>query len=274
MQKEEYQVLYDVESKYWWFLGRKKVAFEMLDRHLQKEKFFEKSLEKGLKKSLDKENFLILDAGCGTGKNLEYLQKYGQTYGLDFCNDALNFCQLRGLNNLSKGEIEHLPYEDNTFDLVTCFGVLYHQGIKDDYAAIKELQRVCKPGGYVLITTPAGKFLTNKYLLSQHDISQHTARRHSKTELQGLLKKSGLDVVEITYFNTFLMPAVVLMRVLQKFTRLFFGQKNNLKSDLQLPLPFINRSLLSVLNLEGKLIKSFSLPFGLTLVTLARKGNN
>ena len=90
--------------------------------------------------------------------------------------------------------------------MVTCFGVLYHEGIKSDLKAIKELSRVCKPNGYVVITTPAGKFLASKLFLSGHDKSQHTGRRHNKNELKRLLKLSGLKPKKTTHMNMFLMP--------------------------------------------------------------------
>jgi len=262
MLKEEYEVLYNLEEKYWWFLGRKKVAFAMLERNLSPQQ------------NSPQQNFTILDAGCGTGKNMEYLQKYGKVHGLDFSEEALQFCRKRGLKNLMQGEIEHLPYEDNTFDLVTCFGVLYHQGIKDDFKAIQELQRVCKPGGFVLITTPAGEFLTSRFFLSQHDKNQHTARRHSKSKLKRLLTESGLKVREISYMNMFLMPFIVCVRLMKNFFGALFFREKEFKSELQIPPRFINTSLLSLLQFENKLVKKCSLPFGLTLVSLSQKPEN
>ena len=59
MRNEEYEVLYNLEEKYWWFLGRTKISFNMIKRHLKNPK-----------------NLKILDAGCGTGKNIEYLKRY------------------------------------------------------------------------------------------------------------------------------------------------------------------------------------------------------
>ena len=126
MRPEEYQVNYKLEGKYWRFLGRTKIAFSMLNRYIK-----------------NKKKLKILDAGCGTGKNIEYLQKYGQVHGLDFSLDALEFCKKRGLMNLFKGEVENLQFKDNSFDVVTCFGVLYHEGIYDDQRAVNELTRVC-----------------------------------------------------------------------------------------------------------------------------------
>ncbi len=255
MIKEEYQILYNLEGKYWWFLGQARTAFDMLRRHLK-----------------NKQNILILDAGCGTGKNLEYLQRYGPAQGLDFSEEALKFCRQRGLKSLKRGEIENLPYPDDTFELVTCFGVLYHRGIKDDFQAIKELQRVCRPGGYVLINTPAGEFLTSPLFASQHDRQQHTARRHSKAGLRCLMKKAGLEVVEISYMNMFLMPGVVLVRLLKNLSQnILPSRRESFQSELQMPSPAVNRFLLSVLLFENRLIKRFSLPFGLTVVGLGRK---
>ena len=151
---------------------------------------------------------------------------------------------------------------------MTCFGVLYHKGIKDDFMAIKELVRVCKPGGYVLITTPAGEFLMNPMLYSKHDKSQHTGRRHSRKRLQRLMKRSGLSVREVNYMNMFLMPLIIAVRIWKNW----FGSsefKPQFKSELQMPSKFVNKNLLRVLLFENKLVKW--LPFGLTVVGIGRK---
>lgn len=258
MIKEEYKVLYNLEGEYWWFLGRTKIAFSVLKRHLK-----DRNPKAG--------NLKILDAGCGTGKNIEYLQKYGAVYGADISQEALQFCRKRSLKNVIKSNIENLPYKDNTFDLVTCFGVLYHKGVGDDLKAIQELQRVCKPNGFVLITTPAGEFLTRKLFVSQHDKSQFTGRRHSRKGLVKLLRKSGLRPIETTHMNTILMPAVVIVRVAKNVKNFFFGQSRKFKSELQMPSKFVNRLLLNILLFENRLIRKMSLPFGLTLVSLSKK---
>ena len=249
MQAEEYKINYTLEGKYWWFLGRTKIAFSMLNRHLEKN------------------NLKILDAGCGTGKNIEYLQKYGEVHGLDYSNEALQFCHKRGLTHLYRGEIEDLPFEDNSFDLVTCFGVLYHQGIKNDQKAVDELARVCKPGGIVLITTPAGEFLNNKFFYGQHDVSQNQARRHSKTGLTKLQANAQLKIQEISYINMFLMPGVVLTKLIGKI----LPKKNSFQSNIQLPPKFVNKFLYSFMDVENKIINKISLPFGMTLVSVAKK---
>tara|TARA_Y100000310_G_scaffold345402_1_gene464549 strand:+ start:55938 stop:56696 length:759 start_codon:yes stop_codon:yes gene_type:complete len=249
MQTEEYKINYQLEGKHWWFLGRTNIAFSMLKRHLP-----------------IKNNMRILDAGCGTGKNIEYLQKFGEVHGVDYSNEALQFCHKRGLTHLYRGEIEQLPFEANSFDLVTCFGVLYHEGIKDDQKAIKELSRVCKPGGYLLITTPAGEFLNKKPFYGAHDKSQRQARRHSKTKLVKMQTEIGLQVQEISYMNMFLMPAIAIVKVLSNIL-----PQKEFKSDVKQPHKSINKYLFSILNFENKIIKNHALPFGMTLISIAKK---
>ena len=48
-------------------------------------------------------------------------------HGIDFFEEAITFCHKRGLENIKQGSIEFLHYQNNTFDIVTCFGVLYHK---------------------------------------------------------------------------------------------------------------------------------------------------
>jgi len=131
MQDIEYQKMYQLEANHWWFVSKRKFIKTVL-----KEKKFSK----------------ILDIGCGTGKNIEMLSRYGQAWGLDNSKIALSFCRQRGLTNLKLGLAEKLPFKSNNFDLVTIFDVLYHQGIKNDLEVLKEIHRVLRSDGQLIIT--------------------------------------------------------------------------------------------------------------------------
>lgn len=117
----------------------------------------EPTLEKGSK---------ILEAGCGTGQTLSPLSGEHETYGLDISGAALhlaqNHCKFPVL-----GSIFHLPFCDNTFDLVYNSGVIEHFRDPENIRAIQEMARVTKPSGRVIIIVPntlclwykAGKFI-------------------------------------------------------------------------------------------------------------------
>ena len=109
MQKEDFSDLYALEEKFWWFAGMREIAASVLDDFC----------ESG--------NLKVLDAGCGTGLNLEWLRRYAppeNIFGLDYSADAIDFCKERNLKNLVQGSATDLPFADESFDLITSFDVL------------------------------------------------------------------------------------------------------------------------------------------------------
>ena len=112
-----------------------------------------------------KKDSIVLDAGCGNGKNMNYLKDKCEIIGIDSCKNFVTLCKERQLNVL-ESNILNLPFEDNTFDYIISIAVIHH--LKTDterYKAIDELLRVLKPNGKMLVTVWAyesDKFSENK----------------------------------------------------------------------------------------------------------------
>lgn len=243
MKKEEYQRIFELEEKHWWYLGMRKISEALLLPLIEK--------RKGLK---------ILDAGCGAGGMMIYLQKYGRVWGIDISPEALKFCQKRGLREVKKASVEKIPFPDKTFDLITSFDVLYHRWIKNDMVALKEFYRVLKPGGFLLIRVPAYNWLRGK-----HDEIVFTRHRYTREELATETRSTGFKILRATYANTFLFPFVVVKRFLERIL------PESKSSDVK-PVPkIINRLLTWILYFEAILISRFDLPFGLSFFVLAQK---
>ncbi|MDQ2856727.1 MAG: class I SAM-dependent methyltransferase, partial [Acidobacteriota bacterium] len=118
MQQHTYSIMYEVEGSHWWFAGRRRII-ESFVKHICSE------LAHGMGVP-PVTSPRILDIGCGTGANLEMLSQFGEAEGVDVSPDALAFCRQRGLQNVRQGEVEHLPYEDASFDLATALDVVEH----------------------------------------------------------------------------------------------------------------------------------------------------
>lgn len=245
MKKEEYKRIFESEENHWWYLGMRKISEVLLD-------------------SATKSSSLkILDAGCGTGGIMIFLKKFGDVSGIDISPEALKYCQKRGLKQIKKSSIEKIPFNDENFDLVTSFDVLYHQWVKDDLLVLKEFYRVLKPGGYLLLRVPACNWLRGK-----HDEVIKTRHRYTKNELVQKLRLSGFKILRSTYANTILFPIAVLKRSSERFL------PESKTSDIK-PLPkMINNLLFRILYLEAIIIARFSLPFGLSLIVFAQKPIN
>ena len=96
----------------------------------------------------------LLDAGCGKGYTGESVSKYCQSYyGFDISSAAIEIAKERlPHGRFQAGSLRELPYESDYFDCVICSEVIEH--IPEYKTAIRELSRVTKKSGYILITLP------------------------------------------------------------------------------------------------------------------------
>ena len=239
MNIEEYRRMFEAEETQWWYAGMRAISFSLL----------EGSLAPGSR---------ILDAGCGTGLNLDHLGAHGIAVGVDLSDEALRFCRQRGAA-VARADLLALPFADDSFDCVTSFDVLYHRWVEDDGAALREMARVLKPGGVLFLRVPALKMLWGA-----HDDAVHSRHRYTRGEVRRLLLGQGLDVLRLSYGMSLLFPVIAVRRWLDRLT----GRRGSDVGFLPAPLEWAFRSLLM---LEARLVKRVSLPLGASVFALARK---
>lgn len=242
MMEHTYPILFQVEQSHWWYVGRRKII---------------SSFVADICSQLN-DRARILDVGCGTGANLLLLSQYGDAEGVDISEDALSFCRERGLNKVRLGAAEQLPYEDGSFDLLTAFDVVEH--LDDDLAGLKEMRRVIRPGGRLLLFVPTFMFLWGL----QDDVSNHR-RRYRLPELRRVLEEAGFEMERTTYANiTFFLP-ILLVR---KFMRLT-GIKTETENTINVSA--LNGVLGWLFGLEATFLRYMNLPFGVSGLCVARR---
>ncbi len=203
----------------------------------------------------------MLDAGCGSGRTLEELVDYGDAAGIELDEDAAELARTRGIADVRVGRLEQLPWPTATFDLITCLDVIEH--IDDDRVALSELLRVCKPGGFMLVTVPA-----YQALWSRHDEANHHYRRYSRGSLRGAATGAGWAIVRTSSFNSVLLVPAAAIRLGQRQ----FGTHNGYTNDLNLGPGWLNDVLEQPMRLEaGWLRHGRTLPAGLSLLAVLRK---
>jgi len=243
MQQHTYSIMYQVEERHWWFMGRRKII----------ERFVAAAC-----RDLGKLKPRILDVGCGTGANLQMLARHGAAEGVDVSSEALEFCRARGLSQVKEGAAEALPYEDASFDLVTGLDVVEH--LDDDVAGLKEMRRVLRPRGRALLFVPAFMFLWGV----QDDISHHR-RRYTVKEFEQKLCDAGLTVERMTYANLSFFLPILIGRLLMRLTGIRPSSENNIT------IGALNGVLGRILGAEGWWLQRLSFPLGVSIVCVARR---
>lgn len=249
MNREEYDRMYFLEGTYWWFQGRLRIIKSVLGAYLP----------------IKPRRGRVLDVGCGTGLMLDEFKSWSPV-GLDFSGAALKYCRQRGLSQILRGDVTNLPIASDSIDLILALDLMEHVDRHD--LMIREFHRVLKPGGCLMATVPA-----HPTLWSDHDIALHHFRRYTRGSLRALLKHGGLKPLKFSYAITFTYPAIVAFRKLQKWWCGLRGTKKREAARAHLiPLPRpINGLLTKLLHIEAEMLAKMNLPFGVTLVTLARK---
>ena len=242
MKEHTYPIMFRVEQAHWWYTGRRKILAGFVE---------------AICRQVTDRRPRILDVGCGTGANLLMLAEYGDAEGVDISEDALAFCRERGLDKVRLGAGEQLPYDDGTFDLVTALDVVEH--MDDDLAGLREMRRVLRPGGRVLLFVPTFMFLWGL----QDDVSNHR-RRYRLPQLRRVLEQAGFEIERTTYANiTFFLP-ILMMRQLMRLTGIKAESENNIN------VTALNGVLGSVFGAESWLLKFMNLPFGVSGLCVAR----
>lgn len=230
------------EKFHWWFLARRAVVNQVLSGT---------TLPKAA---------LILDAGCGSGGNFALLSQYGKVFGMEPNAKMLAAARQRGKAEVEAGQLpDHIPFPEHNFDVVTLFDVLEH--IEDDTAALTALAARMNRSGLMVLTLPAFPFL-----YSRLDKLHHHYRRYSKKDIRKKLEAAGLQVEFMNYWNVLLFPVAVIVRMLEA---LRMEKAHSIGSNLQ--HKGLNRLIAEIVAIEGYALPHIPMPFGLSLLVMARK---
>ena len=266
MNPSEYERMYALEDGLWWYRGMRAVAGALLRQALA-------AGAAPARPAATRRR--ILDAGCGTGANAVWLERYGAVTACDVSPVALGYCRHRGLVRCVRASVEALPFAEQSFEIVSSFEVLQHRAVEDERAAVAEMARVLAPRGLLLLRLPAFPFLRGP-----HDDATHGVRRYRVREARSLLESTGLRVRYAGYVNSLLWPLAVSWRVARRLADGVRGLRApalgedgraTTPSDVR-PLPsFADRALGAVLAAEARLVPDHHLPVGLSVIALAER---
>jgi SAM-dependent methyltransferase len=236
---------FDAEERHWWYRGRRRVLAAVLDGL---------ALPAGTR---------ILDAGCGSGRNMADLARRGTVAGVELAPSSLEVARARGVGEVRAGSLEEpLPFAGGAFDLAVALDVLEH--LSDDAPAWRELARVVAPGGRLVVTVPQ-----YAWLWGEHDVVSHHHRRYTRATLVQRAGRAGWRPERLTAFNSTLLPAIAAVRLVQRLRR-----SAQPADDLaRTPQGVVNGALERVLAAEAAWIgRGRDLPAGVSLLAVLRRG--
>jgi len=245
---------FDVEERHWWYRGRRAVLEAALD-----------GLEPLRAQDPGAGRPRILDAGCGSGRNMVALARRGEVTGIELASQSLEAARARDVGPVLPGSLDDpLPFDEAAFDLAVALDVLEH--VADDGGALRELARVLAPGGRLLVTVPQ-----YGWLWGEHDVLAHHHRRYTRALLLDRAAAAGLRPERVTSFNTVLLPAIGAARLVQRVRR-----RAQPASDLgRTPQGPVNGALERILRGEAAVVRrGRNLPAGVSLLAVLRRPAN
>ena len=229
----------DLYERHWWWRARERVVLRELDR-LRPEGGWDR----------------ILDVGCGDGLLLPALREYGaHVEGVE--PDAALVSAKRPLDApIHIGPFDESFDPGHRFGLILFLDVLEH--IEDAGAAVAYATTLLEPGGVMLVTVPAFE-----HLWTTHDDLNFHVTRYTRTRLHQLLGAS-LHVERSRYFFHWVYAAKIAVRIREAIHR-------PTPESPEVPADPVNRALLGLSRAEEMLLQWLTLPFGSSLIAIARK---
>lgn len=211
MHPAEIDKLARLEQRHWWYAERRSILHRVLrDRRT---------------------GGWAADIGAAAGGNTRVLESLGwRTLALEYSETGAELARSRGLR-VSRADAHDLPLQDGSLGVVIALDVLEH--LKDDNRAARELRRVLRPDGVLVVAVPA-----DPALWSAHDDAVGHLRRYTDENLRALLTGAGFEIQRMWSWNVLLRPLVVLRR------------KKSSGSDLEEVPAVLNAGLRAVVALE------------------------
>jgi SAM-dependent methyltransferase len=233
------------EDHHFWFIGLRRNAEQVLNAAL-------------MGRTLTR----IVDCGAGTGRNLDWLNRFGPAVGIELTPAGLAIGRAKG-RKMVRGSVTALPLATASVDLATSFDVLYCLEDDDERRALDEMVRVLRPGGLALLNVAALDVLHGA-----HSTLTHEVRRYTPARLRQRLERAELRVERLTFTNMTTFPITWAVRA---FDRVSGRAGVASEADLHVPSPLINTTFGLALRAEAVAMRWTNLPIGTSLLCLARK---
>jgi SAM-dependent methyltransferase len=250
MNPAEYVRLAQVDQHHWFYRGKRHIVRHWIGAYTRLGG-----------------NDLLIDGGTGTGIWPQEMARQCRVLGIDEYEESLTLARPRLAavgGEVLKSGLQHVPLPDGLASVVTLLDVLEH--LDDAEGAFREMLRLTKPGGLLVVTVPA-----LMWLWSDWDVALHHRRRYTKKTLRQTLNQPGAEILRCAYFNTFALPAVALVRAYRRW-RPAPGSNGVRPARMEdrIPGPLLNRMLFWLMTWPA--CRAWcAAPLGVSLLAVVRK---
>ena len=202
-----------------------------------------------------------IDCGCGIGQNLTLLQPFGDAIGFDLMPGGAAAARANGFP-VVRADVVNIPFPSGVFDIATSFDVL--QCVEADVAAAREMARIVRPGGAVVLTVAAFDILRGDHAEVWREV-----RRYTPASARRLVEAAGLRAERVDFLFASLFPLMLAVRSTQRLLRPLRPARAD--SDIAVPPAPINAALTWLVKGEAALARHVPMPIGSSLLVVGRK---
>jgi len=238
----------EVEEAHWWYRA---LHHRVLD---------------SIRKCFQKDDITILDAGCGTGGLMRFLQGHGyrNISGFDLSPYAVEICRERRLPSVKLGDILKIDeIFQGPFDVIVSNDVLCYFNEREIVSLADKILRRLKPGGVFMGNLPAFKAFGGI-----HDISVGIKMRYTKKQFLDLFDPESFENISVDFWPFLLSPFVFLVRSVQRI-KLRLNPDLEIRSDIDMPNAIVNGLLFRLIALENKVFRKK--PWASSMFIILRK---
>lgn len=240
MQPEHLEDIKELEESYWWHVAKRELAVSLLQKHFQPPG-------------------KLVEGGVGSARNMLTFQELGyDVSGFDVMPESIETAKSKGLHAELHDLAEPWPVEKESLQAVVLLDVLEH--IEDPVAVLKNVSEALAPGGGVVVTVPA-----YQWMFSDWDKALGHYRRYTMKMLRSQAEEAGLNVVSLTHWNAFTLPAAMAVRSCEKV----FPKGRS--AEFPRVSKLTNRMLLGCAAAERWMMDRVPVPCGLSVVGVLSK---
>ena len=232
------------EATHFWFQGFRKFVSPLIER-----------LTAG------RRDLRIVDCGCGTGNNLRLLAPYARVLGFDMTAAGTRLTRKAGFP-VVQADVSRIPLADRSVDIATAFDVL--QCVDADEVAVREMARIVRPGGAVVLTVAALEILRGDHAEAWQEV-----RRYTPAAARRLVEHAGLQAEHVAFLFASTFPLMLAVRASQRLLRPFRPLRPD--TDIAVPSSPVNAILAAVVSAEASVARFVRMPIGSSILVVGRK---